>query len=73
MGQAHRCDQIELQDRLVLGPCHGIELALRVAAGVVYEHVDATEFAFSGWDQGIDAFRYGQVRRQSNDVCAPHL
>jgi len=41
----HGGDEVQLEDRSVVRPRHGVKFSLRVAAGVVDKHVDAAQLA----------------------------
>ena len=63
MCEVHRREDVETEDVLVLRPSHLVELALRIAAGVVDEHIDAAEFALRCGDETLHALFIDEVGR----------
>ena len=61
MSEFHRCQHVQPDDVLVLGPGHLVELALRVAAGVVDEDIDVAERGLGGAGEAPEVFGIGEV------------
>jgi hypothetical protein len=70
-----RPHEVQPQDRLVLCPRHPVELPLRVAAGVVHEHVDVPVLPLGRPDEPVEAAGIGHVRRhrQRPGAAGPQL
>ena len=68
-----RADEVELDDRVKLVLAEVVELALRVPAGVVDQHVDASEAALDDLDDLTPVLGRGHVARHGERSRAPSL
>ena len=69
-GEDDGAGEVEVQDGFDLGLREVVELALRIAPGVVDEHVDRAEVALDGFDERVAVLGGCDVRRDRDDVAS---